>query len=70
MPMPKTTVYEDDGAPNRQYQVGSAGQATIVQRVAQSKRMQIASNNQLRGGILPPDALHERRTGWRGVQRL
>lgn len=58
MPMPKTTVNEDDRFVFRRYDVGATRQPFSVEAEAIPKLMKQPAHDLLRGRVLPPNPTH------------
>ncbi len=58
MLMPETAMNENDFHSARENEIRPAGQIFAVQAVAVSHRMDETPHNQLRSGVLAPDAPH------------
>lgn len=56
--MPETTMYEDGHAMLGQDYVGSARQPFVVHTEAESRRMEVLTDTQLRKRVLRSDAGH------------
>ncbi|MFO1198512.1 MAG: hypothetical protein U1E86_16225 [Burkholderiaceae bacterium] len=60
VPMPKASVHEDDCLGVRQNDIGRTRQLSVMQAKPKSACVQKATHGDLRGGILTPDAFHQR----------
>jgi formiminotetrahydrofolate cyclodeaminase len=56
--MPKATMHENHGASRREHKIGSAGKIAAMQPIAITERMNKASNNQFRFGMLGANERH------------
>ena len=66
MPVPEAAVHEYHGAEAWQHEIGPAREETIVQAVAEAKRVQLATEGEFWRGVTRSYARHSLRTlPWR-----
>jgi hypothetical protein len=70
VPVPKTPIDEDYRTEAGQHDIGRSGEVTYMKSKSQACAMQEPTNDQLGGGILATDPLHQRRALRSGLHRI